>query len=112
MSSHARARAAAHRGLLAYGRHCNAHPSCHFREGFVQAHIDLADGGNGVPPAVPPERYWNRRNRSANGYAKAGEWFEGYQAGVAMAQMAGIGSYNDVATSGSSGAIPATFIEE
>jgi hypothetical protein len=74
-------------------------PSCDFREGYTQAYVDLAEGGNGEVPAVPPERYWKSKYRSAEGYSRAEDWFAGYRAGVEMAQAEGISQFNTIPTS-------------
>lgn len=60
--------------------------SCHYREGFTQAFVDLAEGGDGTPPGVPPERYWWCLYRSSSGQRYAEEWFAGYEAGVGAAR--------------------------
>jgi hypothetical protein len=63
-----------------------SHLSCHYEQGFEQAYIDLAEGGDGSLPAIAPERYWHCTYRSPSGQALADEWFAGYEAGVASAQ--------------------------
>jgi len=68
-------------------------PSTDFCCGYEQAFIDLANGGNGVTPPVPPQKYWKANNRSARGYQKAEQWFEGYRAGVCAAQAMGRQEY-------------------
>lgn len=67
--------------------------------GYQQAFIDLANGGSGVTPAVPPEKYWKANNRSARGYEKAEQWFEGYRAGVCAARGTGRQEFLFVPTS-------------
>lgn len=74
-------------------------PSCDFREGYTQAYVDIAEGGTGVVPAVPPERYWKSKNRSAEGYARAEEWFAGYRTGASAAEAEGLSQYNTIPTS-------------
>jgi len=59
--------------------------NAHYREGFAQAFIDVANGGNGELPAVPPPRYWNAHFRSAKGEWRVERWFDGYRAGSAIA---------------------------
>lgn len=59
--------------------------NAHYRAGFTQAYIDVANGGNGELPPVPPPRYWNAHFRSAKGQWRAERWFDGYRAGAAMA---------------------------
>jgi hypothetical protein len=56
-----------------------------YKDGFKQAFIDIAQGGNGEVPAVPPPKFWNTHFRSNWGQRKAELWFNGYRAGVAMA---------------------------
>ena len=63
--------------------------SCHFREGFTCAYLDLAQGGTGIAPAVPPERYWNCFYRCHKNYGGVADWYAGYQAGVATARESG-----------------------
>lgn len=57
-----------------------------FRFGFQQAYIDVANGGNGTLPAVPPSRYWAAPYRTTWGHNKAREWFSGYEAGASAAK--------------------------
>lgn len=57
-----------------------------FRFGFQQAYIDVANGGNGTLPAVPPSRYWTAPYRTTWGHNKAREWFSGYEAGASAAK--------------------------
>jgi len=64
-------------------RNCGA--SYDFRQGYIQAFIDLAHGSRGVVPAVPPPKYWKTNNRSIHGHSKAQQWFSGYRAGLSEA---------------------------
>ncbi len=57
-----------------------------FRFGFQQAYIDIANGGTGALPAIPPPRYWAAPYRTAWGHNKARNWFSGYEAGASAAQ--------------------------
>jgi hypothetical protein len=70
--------------------------SVDFRDGFKQAYCDLACGGNGVTPAIPPPRYWNARYRTASGHARAQQWFEGYAAGTIQAESEGVKTFNTI----------------
>lgn len=81
-------------------------PSCHFREGFVCAYVDIAEGGTGVPPALAPCRYWNVCQRTECGRVRAADWFEGYRAGVQQARADGEPGQIFASTDGWSG--PAT----
>ena len=57
-----------------------------FRFGFQQAYVDIANGGSGALPAVPPPRYWAGPYRTTWGHNKARNWFSGYEAGVGAAK--------------------------
>lgn len=57
-----------------------------FRFGFQQAYIDIANGGSGALPAIPPPRYWAAPYRTTWGHNKARNWFTGYEAGASAAQ--------------------------
>lgn len=70
-----------------------------FRYGFQQAYIDIANGGSGVLPAVPPPRYWAAPYRTTWGHNKAREWFSGYEAGANSAKCCMPGNTLSVPTS-------------
>ncbi len=57
-----------------------------FRFGFQQAYIDIANGGTGALPAIPPSRYWAAPYRTTWGHNKARDWFSGYETGASAAQ--------------------------
>lgn len=94
---------ATHRALkMAQADLHQMHPSCkscHFRRGYEQAYIDVALGGSGAVPALPPPSYWKTSARSPDGHQQAQEWFAGYAAGAGSA-VARFGGYNRVASSG------------
>ncbi len=60
--------------------------SSDFEFGFQQAFIDIANGGSGALPTVPPPRYWTAPYRTSWGHDKARDWFAGYQAGANSAK--------------------------
>lgn len=72
--------------------------ACDFKEGFERAYVDIAEGGSGVTPAIPPERYWGYRYRTPDGHQRAQDWFRGYEMGASYAEVDGL-KYNDIATS-------------
>lgn len=74
-----------------------------FRYGFQQAFIDIANGGNGALPAIPPSRYWSAPYRTCWGHNKAREWFEGYEAGAGSAKCGALCSTGSVPTSAQRG---------
>src|SRR5262245_59264262 len=56
-----------------------AHPYVvDFGEGFRSGYLDVAGGGDGCVPVLPPRRYWSWRYQSPEGQAKTNAWFEGY----------------------------------
>jgi hypothetical protein len=67
-----------------------------FKAGFC---CYVANGGNGEPPALPPEKYRCVRYQSPQGYRAIEEWFAGYRHGVTMARE---GGYRDLVTGPSS----------
>ncbi|MBX3443090.1 MAG: hypothetical protein KF774_11850 [Planctomyces sp.] len=69
-----------------------------FASGYQQAYVDVALGGSGVTPAVPPRSYWGMADRSAAGHRRVQDWFDGYGAGADEAWTV-FGDYNVVATS-------------
>lgn len=75
----------ARKGIRQFCAQSDYRPTCHFSDGFEQAYIDIAQGGSGVTPAVPPERYWSAPYRTAEGHAAASDWFDGYATGAAIA---------------------------
>ena len=92
------ARTAARRELKRMEKACGRSPSDHFASGFEEAFVDVARGGSGAVPAIPPPRYWGVRNRSVAGNARAQSWFDGYAAGAEHARV-WYGSYTRVASS-------------
>lgn len=82
-------------------RKCYASPpSFDFKDGYRRAFVDVALGGAGELPAVPPERYWSSCYRTAAGHQRAQAWYAGYVAGAARALAACRYQPNEVLTSG------------
>ena len=75
-------------------------PSLDFQFGYRSAFVDVALGGDGVVPAVPPEQYWTTCYRTAEGRKHAEDWFAGYAAGAAQATAHCRYQFNRVAASG------------
>lgn len=90
---------AAHRRLHQLRRCSHERLTLDYREGFVQAYEDIAKGGNGVVPAVPPKRYWKSRYRSPQGRMDAYQWFAGYESGANMAFADGVAEYRAIPSS-------------
>lgn len=91
------------RALNALGR-CYPHAESEFKYGFVQAYVDIALGGDGRMPALPPERFWSSCRRDPDGYCEASHWYAGYSAGAQRALGSCWNAYNVVPAGGISGA--------
>ncbi len=70
-----------------------------YEDGFEQAFIDIALGGNGAVPPVPPEKYWAAYYRTDKGRQRACDWFEGYKTGSNMACNSGLHEMARIPTS-------------
>jgi hypothetical protein len=70
-----------------------------FGEGFRAGYADVANGGNGCTPALPPRKYWNWRYQSGEGQAKVAAWFAGYPHGAKAAEEDGAGLYSQIQVS-------------
>jgi hypothetical protein len=59
-----------------------------FQAGFRAGYADfLTYGGDGRPPLLPPRKYWRVRGRSPEGRRAEQDWFAGFAAGAAHAEM-------------------------
>jgi hypothetical protein len=77
---------------------CMNHES-DFGRGFRAGYYDVALGGNGCPPPLPPQRYWSVRYMSITGREKTEAWFAGFRYGAMVAQQDGIGTFLELPTS-------------
>ncbi len=50
----------------------------HFADGFKAGYLDVANGGKGCPPVVPPKRYWSACYMTPKGQQAAQQWFAGF----------------------------------
>jgi len=66
--------------------------------GFEKAFVDVAQGGWGLTPAVPPRRYWGVCYRTDAGKQHACDWLAGYAAGAERAKAV-LGNEGVIATS-------------
>lgn len=67
-----------------------------FKEGFRAGYTEIAQGGVGCLPTVPPRKYWSWRYQSPDGQARVDAWFAGYPEGVKAAQDEGIGDWSSI----------------
>lgn len=91
------------KALARYRKECGK-VSSDFSAGFVQAHVDLAEGRVPTPPPVPPSRYWAAYYRSCAGKPRVEEWYAGYEAGLDVGLQSGVSQFRrvDVRLSGCS----------
>ncbi|MEZ6050332.1 MAG: hypothetical protein R3C02_02925 [Planctomycetaceae bacterium] len=80
--------------------HYPERPNEDFQYGYGQAFVDVALGGDGTVPPVPPECYWSTCYRTAAGHQRAQDWFAGYIAGAGHATAHCRYQFNRVAASG------------
>lgn len=74
-----------------YSHHCDEevpHRS-HFKLGFLDGFSDVATGGNGCLPSIPPQKYWKYCYETAEGRLKINAYFQGFSTGVQMALETG-----------------------
>lgn len=57
-----------------------------YRSGWKAGYYDVATGGNGCPPVVPPKRYWRPPVCFEHDPCRRNEWYCGWQDGAACAQ--------------------------
>jgi hypothetical protein len=72
-----------------------------FGEGFRAGYTNVASGGDGCPPALPPRKFWSYGFQSAEGQSKVAAWYAGFPEGVRAAREDGVGLYQDIQVAGS-----------
>ena len=95
---HAVRKAAIRGANQSLAQQCCGPMSRDFEFGFQQAFIDIANGGSGALPTIPPPRYWTAAYRTTWGHHKAQQWFEGYQAGASAAKCGALHEAQTVPT--------------
>lgn len=79
------AKRCADRHLLRQQFQCRKWISRHYKCGYRDAFVDVANGENGEVPAIPPAKYWNTHYRTEKGKRCVELYFDGYRAGAAQA---------------------------
>jgi hypothetical protein len=69
-----------------------------FQRGFRAGYYDVASGGDGGPPVIPPQRYWHYKYRNAEGHCKTVAWFDGFEHGALAAHQDGRSGFNHIVT--------------
>jgi hypothetical protein len=70
-----------------------------FGKGYQAGYADVANGGSGCPPALPPRSYWKWHYQSPEGQAKVAAWFAGYPHGAATAERDNAGAWQEIQVS-------------
>jgi hypothetical protein len=71
-----------------------------YERGFKFGFADyLYAGGKGLPPPLPPRRYWKPKYESPAGYQAIEEWYAGYAHGAALAMASGARQFVPVPSS-------------
>jgi hypothetical protein len=76
---------------------CNGMPhSVDYAQGFEAGYYDVASGGDGCPPPLPPKKYWRATYNSPVGQEHVKAWFQGFRDGAAAAKADGVASYGTI----------------
>ena len=67
-----------------------------FRAGFRAGYEEVAAGGNGCCPAVPPQNYWSWEFQSAEGRGRTQAWYAGFPHGARAAEEDGVANWNQM----------------
>jgi hypothetical protein len=70
-----------------------------FGRGFREGYHNVASGGLGCPPVLPPQRYWSVRYMNMEGRARTEAWFAGFRYGAMVAEQDGVGLFMELPTS-------------
>lgn len=86
-------------------------PSCasvarHYERGWKQGYYDVAKGGEGCAPPLPPEQYFSFKYQCPKGEAAVHTWYRGYQDGAHAAFASGVQQFNYVPSPCVNGAGP------
>jgi hypothetical protein len=68
-------------------------PHLHERDywlGWRAGYYEIASGGQGLPPPVPPQRYWDVTGAPETRQTKIDEWYRGFAEGVSAAGNQGL----------------------
>jgi hypothetical protein len=68
----------------------------HFADGFCAGYRNVAAGGNGCVPKLPPRKYWKVGYQSPAGRQKALAWFNGYSHGAVAAEQDGVAGWSRI----------------
>ena len=69
---------------------CNMAYEGDFHDGFIEGYCNSCNGGDGTPPALPPNEYWGTQYQNTNGQKAIQAWYKGYPEGVKAAKQDGV----------------------
>jgi hypothetical protein len=76
---------------------CNGVAHSHdYSQGFEDGYYDVASGGDGCPPPLPPKKYWGVAYQSPVGQEHIKAWFQGFRDGAAAAKADGAAAYGTI----------------
>jgi hypothetical protein len=78
------------------GSYCHVAHSVDFQKGYVDGYTDVASGGDGCPPALPPKKYWGAAYQTPNGREHVKAWFAGFREGAEAAKRDGVESFSQI----------------
>ena len=67
--------------------------SIDYAKGFEDGYYDVASGGEGCPPALPPKKYWRAAYQTPVGREHIEAYFQGFRDGAAAAKADGAAAY-------------------
>jgi hypothetical protein len=93
---------------------CACPPECisserDYRKGWKDGYYEVATGGEGCLPPLPPECYWTPRYECDQGRAAIQTWYRGYQDGAHAAISHGVQQYNFLPSPHAAGAPHASY---
>jgi len=71
----------------------------HFGRGFREGYYQVASGGDGRLPLLPPTCYWGPDYQNEAGQAAIFAWFRGFEDGAIAAEQAGVGRWSQLPSS-------------
>lgn len=73
-----------------------------YRHGWKEGYYDIQSGGQGLPPFLPPQKYWSPSYQNGAGQCAIARWYQGYREGVMAAQQRGAGRFHYLSPYGQS----------
>lgn len=71
----------------------------HFGKGYRDGYFDVAMGGNGCQPTLPPREYWGSWYQTERGLAQVEAYFDGHEHGAMAGRDDGAAEFHSIPTS-------------